>query len=278
MLYISTSALKRKSIIDSVNDLLKITSNIELSGGTQYQKNLLESLVALKKSKKINFILHSYFPPPKDSFVLNFADESEKTRNFITLAMKYIKALDIDYYSIHSGFKQRYKFDNELLIDGESSFKKKSILNNINWFYTLYPKYKIALENLFPNNKNLNCCFMMSIDSISEILDSDKRIYLLLDLGHLKISSNYFKFDYLDAVDILFSKYSHRILEIHLSENSGLKDEHLDITKESTQCLVIEKYRDLINKNRINVVIESRINDLDKLKTSYYLFKSILKG
>ena len=50
---------------------------------------------------------------------------------------------------------------------------------------------------------------------------------LLLDLGHLNISSNFFKFSKQSFLDKYISNYKDRLLEIHISENNGIKDEHL---------------------------------------------------
>ncbi len=278
MVYISSACIKNKNILDSIKELMKITNNIELSGGTLYQEDLLQELKNIKKEYEVNFLLHSYFPPPRDNFILNFADKSIKTKNFIEKSMNYVKELNINYYSVHSGFKKTFKFNNEILVDGKNNFIEESIFDNIKWFYNNYPNYKIALENLFPNGDNKNCCFMMSLSDIISVLDKNKKIYLLFDLGHLKVSAKYFNFDYMDAVDLIFSKYSNRILEIHLSENRGLKDEHLEVLSNSLQYEIVKKYKNLILENSINLVIESRINNIDILRESYSLFNKIFKG
>ena len=71
MIYISSSCIKNKDILNSIKELMKITNNIELSGGTLYQEDLLQELKSIKKEYAVNFLLHSYFPPPKDNFILN---------------------------------------------------------------------------------------------------------------------------------------------------------------------------------------------------------------
>ncbi|MEK7846328.1 MAG: hypothetical protein AAB257_05125 [Nitrospinota bacterium] len=128
LLYISTSSIQTKDITKAVNQLTGITKNIELSGGCEYNEDLLEKLIKIKQEKNINFLLHGYSPPSQKYFILNFADKSGKTRQFITETMAYAKSLDIPYYSIHAGLKKTFIFDNELLF--ESDDKKKYDMEN----------------------------------------------------------------------------------------------------------------------------------------------------
>lgn len=272
MLYISSASIKNNSIFETINQLKTITNNIELSGGTKIQEDMLENISKLK-NKKFNFLVHSYFPPPINDFVLNFADTSKKTRAFITESMKYVKELDISYYSVHAGFKRDFKIKNELLIDGKSSFLMENIINNISWFCDSYTE-KIALENLFPNGQK-ETCFVSHINEIVELLELDRRVFLLLDLGHLKISSRFYKFNYLEAVNLLFNKYSDRILEIHLSENNGMEDNHYIIQSDSIQYMILEKFRKNIIDNNINLVIEARGYSIEELNQCYDLLNKI---
>jgi len=274
MLYISSACIKSNNIFDSIKELKTITKNIELSGGTKSQENILDNILILQKNQTFNFLIHNYFPPPVKDFVLNFADTSSKTREFIKKSMKYIDKLNIEYYSIHAGFKKDFTIKDELLLDGINSYKSENIQKNLIWFYDNFDK-KLALENLYPNNEN-DTCFMSSIDEIIEILELDKRVYLLLDLGHLKISSRAYGFDYLKAVNLLFDKYSDRILEIHLSENNGILDEHKIILSDSIQYMILEKFKKSIIKNGINVTIEARNYNLVELEKCYVMINKII--
>ena len=273
-MFISSSCVKSRNILDAINKLKAITKNIELSGGTKIEENILENLLKIKKEEKINFLLHNYFPPPKKDFVLNFADTSIKTRNFIKRSIDYIKSLNINYYSVHAGFKKNYDFNNEILINGKSSFNQSNIFENIDWFYESF-NVKLALENLYPNNRN-DTCFMSHIDEIVELLEIDKRVFLLLDLGHLKISAMYYKFDYMAAVNLLFSRYANRILEIHLSENNGIEDSHNIIEEDSIQYKVLENFRDKIINYNINLVIEAWGYELQEINNCYCLLNKFI--
>ena len=274
MIYISSSCIKNNSIFESIDKLKDIAPNIELSGGSKIQNGMLENIKRLMSNYKFNFLIHSYFPPPTEDFVLNFADISSKTRDFITHSMEYVNELDIEYYSVHAGFKQDFKIENELLVDGRNHFGIENIKKNISWFYESFSK-KLALENLFPNGQNENC-FASHIDEIIDILNFDERVYLLLDLGHLKISSRFYSFDYLKAVNLLFNNYPNRILEVHLSENDGVEDSHNLIYSDSIQYMILDKFKKTIMDNNINLVIEARGHSIQELKKCYNLLNNII--
>ncbi|NTU73328.1 hypothetical protein HGB07_04130 [Candidatus Roizmanbacteria bacterium] len=275
--FISTSCVAKDHIIDSVNTLSKITQYIELSGGSKHQSDSLGLLKAAQVKSELTFLLHSYFPPPKSDFVLNFADSSAETRDFICSSMKYVKGLRVPYFSVHAGYKHTFIFENELLIKGKDHFLSGDIANNIRWFRQAFPDIPLALENLYPNDRNLDSCFATSVAEIEQILNYDVGVLLLLDLGHLKISANLLGFDFNDAVDYLFSRYSQRIVELHLSENESVYDDHDIISKHSGQYSILKKHRETIIGNNINLTIEARGKDLVILQESYNLVRSIFE-
>lgn len=274
MVYLSTACVRSDTVLDSISSLSSITKNIELSGGNKYQNDLLEKISELNNGS-YQFLVHSYFPVPEEDFVLNFADTSVRTREFIRNSMRFVNILDTGYYSIHTGFKKDFKIENELLINGKGTFSLENIKENIDWFYKEFPDSKIALENLYPNNKN-DVCFGNTLEELEEILDLDSRVYLLFDLGHLKVSSRLLNFNYLEAAEKVFEKYGDRILEIHLSENNGEYDDHHVVLSDSVQYFIIKKYRELIKKNNINLTIEARDINIKDLKESFELFQKLL--
>lgn len=275
--FISTSCVKSEHIIDSVGVISGLTHHIELSGGTKFQPNSLECLKLAQGESGLEYLLHSYFPPPESDFVLNFADGSSVTRNFISESMRYVQELRIPYFSVHAGYKQSFTFKNELLINGRDRFLLEDIGNNVAWFRQTFPNTPLALENLYPNDKNHDSCFATSADEIEKILEFDHSLLLLLDLGHLKISANLLDFDFNDAVGYLFSRFSQRIVELHLSENESIYDDHDIISEHSDQYSILNKHRETIIRNNINLTIEARGKNLAVLQESYDLVRSIFE-
>lgn len=275
-LFLSTQCIKG-NIIEAIEDLSEISSNIELSGGGQYDINLPGRLIEIKEKKNINFLIHGYFPPPREHFILNFADTSEKTREFIKNTIRFIRALGMDYYSVHAGFKRDFEFSNELLVNPKGEhYSLDGIYENIEWFKEEFPDIKLALENLYPNNLNVDSCFLMHIDEITGILTNRQDIYLLLDLGHLKISSRILNFNYYEAMELILNKYGDRILEIHLSENHGEYDEHNLLYSDSVQYMAMRNYAGIIRNYNINMSLEVRHVSLEQLRRCYELLAGIL--
>lgn len=265
--------MKSKSVIESVERLSRITKNIELSGGSDYDKELLKRLKKIKEGRGLRFLIHGYFPPPKERFILNFADTSSRTRDFIRESISYANALGVSYYSIHSGFSRDFDFKDEILIDTGKEFKYNldGVMQNIAWFCKEFPDIGLAIENLFPNGGNAECCFLMHVDDIISFLDMTENVSLLLDLGHLQVSANFFGFSFKDAVESILEKYAERIPEIHLSENNRLSDDHKLVDEDSAQIEIIKRHRDKILKNKINITIEARGYPLEALERCYDL-------
>jgi sugar phosphate isomerase/epimerase len=277
--YISSSSIIESNVIEAVNKLMSITRNIELSGGASYNPGLLENLVGIKKDKSVNFLLHGYFPPPQDHFILNFADTGDKTRNFIRESMSFVTKLDVPYYSIHTGFKKNYVSNEyELLFEAgdSSSYSIDDMKENIEWFHDQYGGMRIAIENMYPNNNNTECAYLMHVDDILSFYNEVPNVFLLLDLGHLKISSKIFGFDYRHAVDRIFDACDGKILEIHLSENGGDVDSHRIITSDSDQYFIIRRYASLIRSRCMNITLEARNYSLDALAVCYNLIDTAL--
>jgi len=81
----------------------------------------------------------------------------------------------------------------------------------------------------------------MKPECITDWLDKERRLSLLLDLGHLKISANAFGFDWINAAKTILQNYPDRIREIHLSENGGVFDEHLPVFEDSAQISILRE-------------------------------------
>lgn len=159
-----------------------------------------------------------------------------------------------------------------IIFNASGSFEFDDMLDNMSWFYDTFYGKKLAIENLYPINQNLECAYCMHPDEIIKLMEADKRILLLLDLGHLKISAKCFDFDFIKNAQLLLDRFKKRIAEIHLSENSANDDEHLSVTKNSKQFSFIKNNSKLIQQYKINLVIESRNSSFGEFKKYILLF------
>lgn len=276
MLYVSTSWIKDNNFFDGIRFLSKITPNIELSGGSKYREDLFDNLKCLKEMLKLNYLVHGYFPPSEDSkFLLNLSDNNSYTRSFISKSMEYVYEFNIPYYSMHAGFKHSYSVKGNSLYMPKGVFKFEDMLDNINWFKQAYKNKKLAIENLYPIGRDIECGFCIDLKEITKLMEIEDSLYLLLDLGHLKVSSAYLGFNFIETAEILIRKYENRILEIHLSENNGKDDDHFHIMENSEQYEIISRNIDRIKKYNINLVIESRNSSFKELGESFLLINNL---
>ena len=266
-IFISSSLYPNKSVDFAINDAKSnFCKNIELSAPHIYQTNDALSKMLIKyKKNNLNFILHNYFPRPKEDFVLNIASKNLNTyKNCIQLvknAINLSSKIGSEIYGIHAGYLADSFADkngnfvfNKSLNNYSDSLEKSSIfLNNILNF-AKNKKVKILIENLFPFNKINNSLFCTSdqINDLMEIIPKD--IGILLDLGHLQISSKFYGLKKEKELEKILKKYSNKIFEVHLSENNKVNDLHNSLDKNSWQINAIK----IINECKTDEKIERK--------------------
>ncbi len=244
MIYISTGGERKQSAAETASKLLSHSiSSIELSGG-KYEKEHLNKLIKLKS--RSSFLVHNYFPPPKEPFVFNLGSlnngVAEKSVSHAKKAIDYAVALNSPTYSFHAGFLMDPKVS-ELgkKIKPKKLYSKKEsmkvFIDNVNYLsqYAKDRKVDLLIENnvLSNNNKNLfdtNPLLMTDIaDSIEIMSETPTNVNLLIDLAHLKVSATSLSFDkkeFLKKTDKWIKGY-------HLSDNNGLSDTNSNIEENS---------------------------------------------
>jgi sugar phosphate isomerase/epimerase len=241
-IYISTGGFSKKSTDLAISDLERYGfKNIELSGGP-HKKNLFYTI----KNKKLNFQIHNYFPPPKVPFVLNLASLDKriykKSLNLVLKAINFSHRLGSGYYSFHAGFlcdvnpsdlgnKIKKKKLNSREICKKIFIKRVSFIAK----YANKLDIKIMIENNVITKNNLkefgsNPFLMTDPVECKEILkELPGNVGLLIDVGHLKVSSRTLKFNPKN----MFIDCKKRIFGYHLSDNNGKRDTNAPFTKKS---------------------------------------------
>ncbi|MDO8126566.1 MAG: TIM barrel protein [Candidatus Brocadiales bacterium] len=264
-LYISSLSSTKTKVCDSVLDLVQLGfRNIELTGGTQYYEGLEVDLVNLKQGHGINYLIHNYFPPPKEDFILNLAssapDLKDKTVELIANATRLAEKLESNLYTVHPGFTRDLLpekdgiFFRAINSNGSNKNIKEDFYRGMDFllYEVLRQDFKIGIENLFPINTSERYSFIVSPDEIFEFFDYYKdrpNVGLLLDLGHLNLASKTLGFNKLNALEEIFTKYTNKIFGIHVSENDGTTDSHDVSSCESWQieylCQRIDRLKEV---------------------------------
>lgn len=227
------------------NDFFTLSKNfinmgvdaIELSSG-EFVEDVESKCFDLINTSKL--MLHNYFPPPKEPFVLNLASSDEgiaqKTLDFYISGIELSGAINSKYFGIHAGFLSDFEVGEigkkinygnsvnrseglELLISrvGKLSNVAKRLDVTL-----LIENNVLSIDNL--GEKNQHIMLLAEPREVNFFFNSiNSNVKLLLDVGHLKVSSNTLKFDLLEA----FYSLDPWVGGYHLSDNFGLYDDHM---------------------------------------------------
>ena len=279
MIYISSACVKTEFIKNSINQLAEFGfKNIELSGGTKYYDGYKEDLLNLQKKYNLKYLVHNYFPPPKDNFVINLASTNDKIcQQSLELGKKAInlcKYFNVKKYSIHAGFK--IDINNED-INPRAGIVKKKIFNNIensvknfkeNWKILneiAEDKVELYLENNVLSKSNYktqgeNPFFLTDFTSFQE-LKNEFDFKLLLDVAHLKVSCNSLNYDF----ESEYKKLIDHSDFLQLSDNNSVSDTNFDIKKDSKVYTLLKNTKNL-GKKTISLEIYNGLENVKKTK------------
>ncbi|GEM_PF-1432352 len=294
-IYISSTCFLY-NVLEDPSRIPAFVDGIEFSGNFQYYpireiENMLDNIAT-----KTPILIHGYFPAPKKSFVLTFSSRdkttTEKSFEMAESAFMLCKRYNLSYYSFHPG----YLLDAYEKPDGHFGFHLKSeisyecafstFVGNFEKLHKIAAKYGITLvvENLFENDSilggkgrrsSLNCTFE-EFDALLQKLPDDTGI--LLDLGHLNMSANYFSFCREGYIDKMISKYGDRIYELHISSNNGIFDQHLAPNSGDWQLDILKIFRDCPGNRGegLNITLEARKSEDEALESAAKLINNHL--
>jgi endonuclease IV len=275
-IYISTLALSEKTPQQIVDIAVENNFNLEFSSGLPFYENMEQLFYDAPIQNKIP---HNYFPAPKIPFVLNLASANEDIRfksiNHCINGIKLAKAVNAPFFSAHAGFcidpkpselgqiiKYNLGFDKKkhwlLFFDSLNKLLDFAEVNEIDF---LIENNVIAPFNLVGNENPLLCCDSDEINYLFNNIRS-KRLFLLLDTAHLKVSCNTLTLD----LKTEFNRLKKHIKALHHSDNDGLKDSNDMLTETYWFLPFLSEFKNLVNvvevKNISVTEIKQHINRL----------------
>jgi len=284
MIYVSSSSIRKDTMKEVIEGLyLNGFSSIELSGGTNYYKDLEDDLIRLKREYDLNYLCHHYFPPPLEHFVLNLASLNdvifEKSLECLIKAIRLSKRLGASKFSFHAGFLMDVnvdeignKFSLNRLYDRDKAMERFCMGFNVLEKEAM--ELQLYIENnvfSYSNSETYRGINPFMLTNYNEYLELKKNIELklLLDVGHLQVSSKSLNLDFYDELEklIMISDY------IHLSENDGLHDQHRCLSNSSAFFNILRNYS-LKDKTVTIEVCE----DIQKVRMSYDLINEIIQS
>ena len=249
-LYTSTSCLK-----GDVFDILDLYEeagfrNVELGSSHPYNDKISPATIG---EYDFNFLVHNYFPPPKEPFIINIASQN---KTILQGSIDQLKA-SIDFcdnigtrlFTFHSGFRSdpdlnlRFKTDQIVPYDAAMKTFVQSLIE-LNE-YAENCGIKIAIENNVlaahnqVNGKNelFLMCEYWEFERLLGEIGSDN-LGILLDIGHLKVASNTLGFD----AEYFIQRLKGRVFAVHLHENNGKADEHICPIKGDWSLNIVSKH------------------------------------
>jgi sugar phosphate isomerase/epimerase len=266
--YVSTSCLKNPK------NVLEVLTEYEKAGIENVELGSVHENFDVKKLKEFNFnfLIHNYFPPPKDPFNFNLASQNtEIKKKSVNLAKK---AIDLCYkinspiYTFHAGFtvdppKLGKAFPRENIPERQKTIETyvKSVKELVS--HAKKRGIKIAMEpnvvqkfNLV-NNLNKLCLFaeFQEMEILFEYFKKEE-LGILLDLGHTSVTSHWLKFD----KDEFVKQCKSRVFAIHISNNNGLQDQHKSLTKNCWQVSKLEEFKNT------PIILETMNLSIQKIK------------
>jgi len=229
-IYISTSCLKGTGDLQEILEAYSAhgIEKVELSGGLEYTPNVVG---LLNNHPRMNFIIHNYFPPPREPFIMNLAAQDEGVREksvaVCRRAMDLCSQFGCSLYSFHPGFRVEstlglnFALSSIDLVPYDVAFSKFTQSIEEISAYARSRGVKVALENLEHQNEAYMMTRPEEFEKFQKIFPE---VGVLLDLGHLKIASRRFGFQEKD----LLRAVKDNIVEVHIHENNGEKDLHLE--------------------------------------------------
>jgi sugar phosphate isomerase/epimerase len=241
MIFISTGGRRDQSAINTAFQFYSHgIHHVELSGGAHSEQFLTDL-----ESAPDDLILqiHNYFPPPATPFVFNLASEaldvSELSIKLARNAISIASGLNRSIYSFHAGFRinPRAKDLGRKLVARELVSRTIALEIFIERVLMLAKEaeslgVRLMIENNVITRFNFNSfgedpLLLTCPDEIEAIMKMmPKNVGLLLDVAHLKVSSNTLDFDLIDAHERL----KPWIQAYHLSDNNGDVDSNEPVT------------------------------------------------
>lgn len=263
-IYVSTLCLSREYDLPTTLDIyskLGIT-NVELGLCKGYKD------LNIIKEHNFKYIVHNYFPPPEEPIVINLASQDtqicEESIIQIKKSIDFCANSSINFFSFHTGFRIdpdiNFKFNPYNIPEYETSFNtfKESVAEIADYAET--SGVKVAIENnalseynlINGENKLLLMCELWEFERlINEIKSAN--LGILLDIGHLKLTSNLLKYD----ANEFINKLKDKIFAVHVHENNGRVDEHRCTKEGDWSFAILNRY---FKNSDMPVILEGFIN------------------
>jgi sugar phosphate isomerase/epimerase/GNAT superfamily N-acetyltransferase len=273
---ISTPAFSGKSPEEIIAIAQQENYIIEFSSGLPYRKDMEEIFLTAPIKK----LLHNYFPAPEKPFVINLASDDvqicNRSVNHCINGLRLASLSGAPFFSAHAGFcidpapselgkklSQNSHIDKKkhwpMFIDSVHQILKEAEKYNVHF---LIENNVLTSTNLHSDGTNpLLCC---DADELFLLMKECQHPYLgiLLDTGHLKVSSTTLKF----SLDYAIKKISPFVRAIHHSDNDGIFDTNNSIDENYWFWKYLKQFQNVYHILEVkNITVEQINKQMDLL-------------
>jgi len=281
-IFVSTSCIRRTVPLEERIASYKSINicAVELGSRVTTTPTALDSL----KNFGILLLIHNFFPPYPETLILNLASPDEAIRresvDFASRAITLCAENTVPFYSIHSGFvqdpvaegKNGFAFpDNISEKDYEESFDR--FLGSLEILLKKCEETGVSL--LVENNvcilANKGKLLLQRPDEVARLFKEIDSPYfgLLLDTGHLKISSKTWDF----GIDDFMEVAKPHVRALHINDNDGIADSHRPPSDESFVFDLLTRY----NLLEAPVVIEAEFPTMEAFEKYLRFFEQKIR-
>lgn len=236
------------------------------------------------KDYDFNFLVHNYFPVPKESFVVNIASLDSKIRNrsidHIKKSIDFSKSINAMLYTFHPGFindpvgsnltsdNYDFRWDNKGTNNNDLIKARTLMYDSLDKIieFNSDDSFKIAIETEGSVSKK-NYLLMQKPNEYIDFMQryDNNRIGINLNIGHVLLASKAFDFSIDSFVDII----SDYVVALELSHNNGIEDEHLPLKKNGWYWPII------LNKKFENIykIFEFRNSKIEDIMENFRFFQ-----
>ena len=281
MVFVSTSCIRAtEPLVDRVKSYQSSgLVEIELGAGVTVGDDWMESISRTGG----RFLLHNYFPPPREPFVLNMASPDEavqrRSLDFVMESIRLSAGCGAPFYSFHAGFvsdpvgfgSTSFVFPPRPGRDAERFAFDRFVgaLREVNRVASDLG-VQVLIENNVCSPELRGSLLLQTAEEFVKLFEAVASLDLgiLLDTGHLNVSAMTLGLDRLAFVNLLKGQ----IRAVHLHDNDGRSDAHLPVHHDSWTLNVLSD-RELCH---VPVIVEAKFETVCELSQHVEWLKGVL--
>ena len=260
-------------------------TRIEIGSIHAYEPDLIERLSTVPAE----FLVHNYFPPPAEPFVVNLASLDDRIRErsiqHARASLTLCARVGAPIYTVHPGFlsdpvgtssssgNYDFRFRSSPARDERARAAFTRFLEAVRVLGTHAAELGVHLAAETQGSiSNSHQLLLQTPDEFEEFLagTADLPVGLNLNLAHLSLAAGAFGFDRAGAM----KRLAPRIIAMEVSHNDGEQDEHRPLKADAWYWSVVSDPRSL----HVPVILECRDTPIEAIEQGVRKLEAVRSG